>query len=344
MWSPIRLRREWMRWLATGLVMIFWTVSAQAAEELRSKPASPAREWLDLGELLGSYGLQGEWVEPGIRQRFKSAWTEIEFTHDSREILFNGLRVFLGDGCVRREGRLAISAVDARKHLGPLLRARDFAGSARPVRRIVIDAGHGGKDRGTGNAELKLMEKTFTLDVARRLSAILRRQGFDVVMTREDDTYLELRERARLTRSAAPDLFVSIHFNATSGKPHVRGTETYVLTPQYQRSTSSARAEESDNDRQAGNSADPWNAVLGWQMHRALTRELGSIDRGLKRARFAVLRLIDCPGVLVEAGYLTNEAEARQIATVSYRDRIAEAAANGIIAFADQVAAVVKDR
>jgi N-acetylmuramoyl-L-alanine amidase len=157
--------------------------------------------------------------------------------------------------------------------------------------------------------------------------------------TRTEDVYLSLAERAELGRTAEVDLFVSVHFNA-AGKSTVRGVETYRMTPQTQRSTSSDSRDASDQIMQPGNAFDAWNTVLGFSMHRALQQKLKPSDRGLKQARFAVLRLANCPAVLVEAGYLSNVDEARMIATESYRAEIAEALANGITAYVNQVAAL----
>jgi N-acetylmuramoyl-L-alanine amidase len=189
----------------------------------------------------------------------------------------------------------------------------------------VIDAGHGGNDSGTRNQARKLNEKTFTLDVAKRLQTLLAGGPWQVRMTRTDDRFIELSDRAEFANNAKADLFISIHFNAVAAGSDVRGTETYVLTPQFQRSTSSAKSGPEDKVAYPGNRHDARNAVLGYHMHRQLLAKLKSEDRGYKRARFAVLRLVDCPGVLVEAGYLSNDAEAAKIANAGYRGDIAEA-------------------
>ncbi|WP_221031082.1 N-acetylmuramoyl-L-alanine amidase family protein [Actomonas aquatica] len=315
--------------------------AATPAETFRATdhlPTVPVGEshYLDVAAFLARYNLSGEWIEPGKRQRFASAWTTIVLEVDSREIEFNGLRLFMGLGTVVREGRIWIDRIDAEKLLAPLLRPATYADSLRPVKRIVIDAGHGGKDGGTAHKTFKLQEKTFALDVAKRLKALLTAQGFEVVMTREDDTYIGLAERALIGQQAKADLFVSVHFNA-AGRESVRGTETYICTPQHQRSTSSDKDDPSDHTHELGNGSDPWNAVLGYQMHRSLQGQIGSVDRGLKRARFAVLRLAKCPAVLVESAYLTNDAEARRIASPEFRAEIARAIANGVVAYANLV-------
>jgi len=200
---------------------------------------------------------------------------------------------------------------------------------------IALDPGHGGKDTGTQNRKLKLDEKTFTLDVALRLRALLRKQGYKVVMTRTDDRYIPLEERSEIANKAGADLFISIHFNSVENAPSVSGTEVYAMTPQYQHSSSTSPGAKDSMARTAypGNRNDPWNAVLGYSIQNQLLAKLGTEDRGFKRARFAVLRLVKSPAVLVESGYLSNPAEAHKIATPAYRDNIAEGIAAGIRAY-----------
>ncbi len=292
--------------------------------------------YVEAATFLGRYGLTYQRLTP-TRARFSSAWTKIELEADKREMTLNGIRVFLGDPVVAHRKTLWVSRLDAEKLFGPLLKADEYAGTARRPRIIVVDAGHGGQDTGTRNAALKLDEKSFTLDVARRLAGILESQGYKVVMTRTDDRYIGLKERAEIANRANADLFVSVHFNSVEKSPQVRGSETYILTPRFQRSTSETKSSDDDRQLQPGNVGDPWNAVLGLQVQRHLLDQLETFDRGLKRARFAVLRLVECPAVLVEAGYLSNEQEARKIATAEYRAAIAEAVANGIAAYDVQV-------
>jgi N-acetylmuramoyl-L-alanine amidase len=251
---------------------------------------------------------------------------------DSREISLHGLRVFLGEPVLVHKGAIHVATIDLDRFIGPILRPAQVP--ARPLRTIVIDPGHGGNDTGTQNKPGKLDEKVFTLDVAKRLQRLLGDSGWKVVLTRNDDRFVALPARAEIANKANADLFISIHFNAVANNPTVKGTETYVLTPRFQRSTSSALPTVEDKVEQVGNRHDAWSAVLGVQMHRQLLGKLKSEDRGFKRARFAVLRLVDCPAVLVEAGYLSNAAEARKLASESYRGDIAEALALAIRGYA----------
>jgi N-acetylmuramoyl-L-alanine amidase len=328
--------------LLVGATALIWVVpSAQAANPARSvsRPsAEPATlklrgvRYVEARAWFARLGYKATMDAKGEEMTLSSAAGRVILGKDSREIRVHGARVFLGESVEAARGSFYVSAIDLERFLGPMLRPQALF--RRPLQTIVIDAGHGGNDSGTQNIGLKLNEKTFTLDVARRLQRLLVAEGYRVVMTRTDDRFIALPARAEIANDAKADLFVSIHFNAVPNNGSVRGTETYVLTPQYQRSTSSAATSPEDRVAQPGNRHDGWSAVLGWQMHRQILAKLKSEDRGYKRARFAVLRLVNCPGVLVEAGYLSNDAEARRIATPEYRADLAEALAAAIEGYA----------
>ena len=176
---------------------------------------------------------------------------------------------------------------------------------------------------------------TTEIHIARAGAAVVGR--FDPQI-RTDDVFVEKGQRALMARLAEADLFVSIHFNA-AGNPNARGTETYVLTPARQRSTGDASSPIAELGTETGNATDAWNVVLGEEVHRALIDRLGTVDRGLKRARFAVLRLAEMPAILIGAGFLSHEEEAREIASPTRRGEIAEAMSNGIVAYSNQVQA-----
>lgn len=290
--------------------------------------------YVDARVFFARYGFKAQWIVRGRSLRLQTASTKVDIEADKRDAVFNGLRVLMGEPAVFRGSTLYISRIDAEKIFQPILSPSSVSTPAPALRVIVIDAGHGGQDTGTQNKPLKLDEKVFALDVANRLRTLLVNQGYKVVMTRTTDRFVELAHRAAIANKAGADLFISIHFNAVGGSPTVRGTETYVMTPQYQRSTGSPKRDSSDNVANPGNRNDPWNTLIGYQMHRQMLGKLGSVDRGFKRARFAVLRLVNSPGVLVEAGYLSNNDEARKIAAPAYRQIIAEALAQGVRSYA----------
>jgi len=282
------------------------------------------------------FGLKVSWLERGRRLQLFNQTTRIILEADRREVELDDLRVFLGEPIVESGGQLWLGTVDAATLLGAIIRPASIPGSPPALRVICLDAGHGGTDTGTQNRRLKLDEKALTLDVAQRVRRFLEAKGYRVVMTRSDDRFVELEDRAAFANRAKADLFVSIHFNAFP-QPGVTGTETYILTRRGQRSTGAAKRESSDQVGLPGHRADPWNAVLGHAIHRQLVGRLNTADRGMKFARFKVLTLVNCPGVLVESGYLSNEAEARRIATPAYRADIAAGIVAGIESYAAQL-------
>lgn len=319
-------------WLLT-LSVVFALASADLG---RAGVKIGGIDYTDARDFFGHYGLDVKAEDGGSRLVFSSRWTKIVLEADHRDVELNGLRVFLGEAVATRSGSLYVATIDADKLFAPILRANELP-NPKIVRVVAIDAGHGGNDSGTTNAKFKLLEKTYTLEVAKRLEAKLTAVGYKVVMTRTDDRYVALEERSAIANRAGADLFISIHFNAVENASSVRGSETYSLTPQYQRSTSSNDRAPGDAVAQPGNASDPWNALLAYCVHREVLEHLKSFDRGMKRARFAVLKYITCPGVLVEAGYISNDDEGRKIASAAYQDRIAESIAAAV---ADYAAAV----
>lgn len=294
-------------------------------------------EYVDLGALCARFGFS---APDSIRDRkivFQSSWTKLELEIDSRDQRINGVRVFFGEPLRMSGGRAMVSRIDADLLLAPILRPGVDQAKVPPLRTIILDPGHGGRDTGMINTRLKLFEKSLTLDTARRTARLLEAQGYRVILTRKGDTYLDLDQRAALIERHRADLFISLHFNAVeAGADRVTGVETFTLTPRRQFSTGDhARAGVTDAAKaNPGNLNDHWNTVLGYAMHRRLRDDLQASDRGLKRARFKVLTLARCPAVLVEAGYLSNDSEARKIAMPAYRQKVAAAVANGVRTYA----------
>jgi N-acetylmuramoyl-L-alanine amidase len=342
-------RRRILAGAVLAALSLFIVAGAQAAPGRAQSSANSTNltikgvAYVDARIFLPRYGLKSaSWVKTGERMRFQGPNVRIELETDKRDVVFNGRRVLLGDPVVFYGSSLYISRIDAEKLFAPLLNPDGAYSPPVPaVRVIAIDAGHGGQDTGTQNKALKVNEKTFTLDVALRLRALLKKAGYRVVMTRTDDRFIPLPDRAEIANKAGADLFISIHFNSVENAPAVLGTETFAMTPQYQRSTATSPSEKDPGARVGypGNRNDPWNAVLGYCIQNHLLAKLGTEDRGFKRARFAVLRLVNAPAVLVESGYLSNAAEARKICTAAYRDDIAEGIAAGIKAYAAATAA-----
>ena len=169
---------------------------------------------------------------------------------------------------------------------------------------IVIDAGHGGHDRG-GMPGQRVPEKEYALDVAKRLDSALRRAGLRTVMTRKGDYFVTLSDRCNISNACSRAVFVSIHFNGAANYD-ASGFEVYFY-----------RGRES--------------ATLADRIYRKLISSTGSPGRFVRPRPLYVLRHSRYPAVLCELGFLTNRDEAGRIATAAYRQRLAEAIASAIV-------------
>jgi N-acetylmuramoyl-L-alanine amidase len=186
--------------------------------------------------------------------------------------------------------------------LTPLL-ARPASSAGRNFSVVVIDAGHGGFDRG-GIPGQSVAEKTMALDVAQRLARKLRAADYRVFMTRDSDVFVPLAERVRIANHYRDAVFVSVHFNAAP-RVNANGIETYYYSNQ--------------------------SAELAANIHRQVVAGTTTDNRGIRRRGYFVLRRAEVPAVLVECGFLTNPTEARLVLQSSYRDRLADQIAAGVL-------------
>ena len=194
--------------------------------------------------------------------------------------------------------------------------------SAGAVARPLV-----GSDGGTQGTPQQL-EKHYTLDWALRLGRLLAARGWTVYLTRTNDVFLSLADRVGFAERTQAALFLSLHFNSGLPNKELAGLETYCLTPAGVPSSLVRNYEDDPRQIYPNNAFDDQNLQFALGLHRALLQAVGAPDRGVRRARFmGVLRAQSRPAVLIEAGYLTNPAEARKIATPAYRQTLAEAAA-----------------
>lgn len=257
----------------------------------------------------------------------KSGTAEVEVTTNSREVMINGVKHWLAFPTLVKDEKVLVSRLDLAKTFEPALRPQMIKG-IESVRTIVLDAGHGGHDRGAICAYG--MEKDFSLDVARRAKGFLETAGFKVVMTRDSDEFLPLQARPRVANGMEKVLFVSIHFNSSLENRFASGFEVFSLTPQGAPSTNDEKVTQRDMAPQPGNPMDLRSAILANSVHHALLGEVPQTDRGVKRARFAVLRLAKVPAVLIECGFVSNPYEARLISSATWRTKVAQAIVEGI--------------
>jgi len=256
--------------------------------------------------------------------------TRLVFDADSRYADINGVRVALSFPIANVKGELLIAPFDLNTAVRPLIYYPQNS-SAKRISTICLDPGHGGKD--TGNRAGWHYEKVYTLALAAEVRDQLRKAGFNVILTRTRDTYVDLPDRPALANRRGADLFVSLHFNATpTGKNEVEGPQTYCITPVGASSTD-AQGEGSNHGPTIANRVEQRSLLLAYQIQKSLVRNLGAEDRGVRRARFAVLRDATMPAILIEGGYMTHPVEGRKIYTDAYRRQMAQAIVKGILAY-----------
>ncbi|NQY32145.1 MAG: N-acetylmuramoyl-L-alanine amidase [Coraliomargarita sp.] len=293
------------------------------------------RGYRDLASVAANFGMQGYWLKGTNIFRLKSRWTIIDFGTNRKICELNKTPVYLGFPTVKSGERLYVAEADIQHALKPILTPQVFP--ERPgLKRIVIDPGHGGKDSGARNDQHGHQEKQLTMDVAKRLQTLLEEVGYEVVLTRRDDRYIPLGERPRMANRAKADLFISIHFNAAASSS-AAGYETFALTPQYQASSKYSKPSARDRTRYRGNDQDTWNTLSAYHLQRSLVESMGGPDRGLKRARFLVLKDLKCPGALVELGFMSHGPTAQKLRSSVERQRIAQALFKGILAYRNRL-------
>jgi N-acetylmuramoyl-L-alanine amidase len=213
------------------------------------------------------------------------------------------------------------------------------------VRRVIIDPGHGGHDTGAIGKN-GTREKDITLAISHKLAAKLRERGLEVILTREDDHYVRLEDRAEFANESRGDLFISIHCNsAASAKLH--GVETYTLNISADRysirlaARENASSEKGISDLQfiladlATKANTGESTRLASQVQKSLvgqlSREYSDIkDLGTKEALFYVLLGVKMPAILVETAFLSHAEEEKRLGSEAYQDSVAQAIAQGV--------------
>ena len=179
--------------------------------------------------------------------------------------------------------------------------------SQKSKQSVVLDAGHGGSDCGAIGGGIQ--EKDITLDVAKRVETLLKQKGYDVKMTRFDDTFVSLQDRVEISEEYEPDIFVSIHVNS-SVKPEINGIETHYY---HQESISLAQT-----------------------VHSALASAIHTTNRGLFKSKFYVINHTTAPAILIEIGFISNTDERNQLIGETRKQATAKAIADGIQKYLQQ--------
>lgn len=287
---------------------------------------SSSRQRESIDALARRYGF-GAPLRMGMERVLRSKYSTVVFTSNSRKLRFNNTLIWLNDAVRSNSDGWTLNRYDSQAILDPLLRPSATV-RGDDVVTVVLDPGHGGADSGA-IGHRRVFEKKAVLDIGKRTRDILKTQGIVVRMTRKRDTYLSLSRRSRLARRWGADLFVSIHFNACDNA-RVSGIETFICSSPGFPSTAGGRA---NAQVYRGNHYDKKNTLLAYYLHRGMLQQVKAIDRGIKHARFQVLRDAPCPTVLLECGFISNHTEAARVIDRRHRTSLARGIANGIVSY-----------
>lgn len=288
------------------------------------------QEYVRVRDWAEANGFQMLWPANSRYIQLSCSGARVRLTIDSRRAEINGISVWLSMPVTKRRASALIGVLDLQTALHPILfPAKGPKG--RRIGKVCLDPGHGGRD--PGNQSGAQHEKQYTLLLARELRTLLLKQNLKVVLTRSKDQFVELPNRPEIAARSRSDLFISLHFNATAPEAQgARGVEVYCLTPAGAASTNT-RSEGGTSRSFPGNKQDSRNILLAYQVQKSLVKGLGMEDRGVRRARFAVLHSAGMPAILIEAGYISDAADARRINDPVLRRKLAQAIANGILAY-----------
>ena len=233
-------------------------------------------------------------------------------------------------------------------------RTKAQANQKTPV--VVLDAGHGGKDYGALGAH-DLFEKEINLRISKRVQKILlNRYHYKVIMTRKDDTFIELKDRGKIANTHDADLFVSIHANAAKRKS-AKGIETYYLgSGSNEQARETAERENGDLVHSVAddavqeilaslisttkiNDSSRLAAIVQKRLHKTMSKKFSGIQNlGVKEGPFFVLHDTNMPSILVEVGFVTNGREGRHLKNKIYQKWLAESIARGIHEYLEEMA------
>ena len=299
----------------------------------KQMPVRPITTWISLDNWAAEHGIGKPHLLsnlPVTTYMIGSSSGVMVLAIGSREAAWNGIEIHLGFGPQIIDGQICVYGLDAQKNLEPLLCGPPLAlPPANPV--IVIDPGHGGMNSGTHSILDGRFEKEFTLDWALRLAPLLAQEGWQVFLTRTNDVDDSLSNRVAFAEAHHADFFISLHFNSLAPDKIPAGIETYCLTPTGMPSTLTRGFGDYWSENFPNNAFDAGNLQLAVRLQGALLRATGMEDRGVCRARFiGVLHGQHRPAVLIEAGFLSNPGDARQIETPEFRQKLAQAVADAL--------------
>ncbi len=312
-----------MRISTTIFLILFAAIQAASAQW--NITLHEGRRYVPIEDVTTFYKLNPPQIE-GNSFTLTGQGRTIRGSAGGREVYINNVKYVLCFDMVSKGGKFLISAMDVTKIIEPVMRPGKIK-DATAVRTVILDAGHGGHDSGAKGPMGS--EKEAALDIVLRAKKLLEENGYNVRLTRMTDVFIPLEKRPAMANRYPNAIFVSVHLNK-SNVGGASGIETYALAPRGVPSMDEENLSYSDFKPYPGHQRDSENIALATAMHSSLLRHLRLYDRGIKRARFLVIRDIDIPGVLLEGGFMNHPLDSRQIAGTAYRDAFARAILEGV--------------
>ncbi|MDD5437367.1 MAG: N-acetylmuramoyl-L-alanine amidase [Candidatus Omnitrophica bacterium] len=316
-------------------------------------------EYISLARLSDFYSLDYKYDTFTQTALISKASTKLVVRAGSDRALVNRAVVKIDRPVVLSGNALFVPLTFVKTYFGPLV---SYLPPRRPVpqvegpkrfsiKTIVLDPGHGGNDPGAIGRRGHSKEKDLTLQLTRKIKELLENEGLRVIMTRDKDVFIPLPRRSEIANKSGADLFVSVHINASRSRS-LRGFECYYLSNATDDNARALEAFENASLKLSGTASAERSRLLDktlWDMalteNRLESAELASsicdsVDRGLaignrgvRSARFYVLKHANIPAVLVEAGYVSNKYEELKLMNPEFLDRIAESVVDGILKY-----------
>ena len=349
-----------MRELRILIIFLFLGAIALPAEVSASSVIIGGTPYLDVYAFEKNKNFQYAWDPVAKNVKIEGPEGDARFHVGSEFMLSQRKLIALGGKTRHFQGKVVVP-ISAQTYLEGLS-ARKVEPVAAPLpvpagfvpthrlQKIMIDAGHGGQDYGAISPR-GTREKEVALEVAHYVKQNLRRMGFEVEMTRRDDVFIPLSERAQKANSSSADLFVSIHANAAP-TASLKGFEIYYLSEATDDAALAVeRAENSTRRFETGDPAGSDKALrtILWDLKetenrrqslRAAEQVVDSVENAavisgkrIRSANFYVLKWAECPAILVELGYLTNEEDEERLKDPEYQRRLADGIAEGLFRY-----------
>ncbi len=307
---------------------------------LKLAPTIPKVEWKPVyyqGRAYVPIEQVASYYDLGAPQRHEDTLTlantlfNIELTKGQKRARLNGWTFYFSYTVIQPDADVLVSIFDVRNVLDPIMRPNDRRDPAI-LKTVVLDPTRGGKDVGIHTS--LITEKALTLDLALQMEPLLKASGFNVILTRRDDSDVAQVERARITNTVTEEA-ICVSLRASSGAQNVRGFESSTLPPAGTQATHDAVEEDPDKRFFAGNINDRESLALATTLQSSAVTGLKLIDLGVKRVRFPELRDVNMPAAVCRVGFLSHKPEATQLADPAYRNRMAAHLVDGIRRYAD---------